>query len=104
MLVLAMQINQRAGSVTQCAGRDQCAVDVRPTSALRRHFPPHDQLAAVRRVEDRLDGRSVFSGADDVRRGAPADEEPDRADVRLHGADEPDERSVERLLVALDRA
>jgi adenylylsulfate kinase-like enzyme len=30
-------------------------------------------------------------------------EEPDRPDVRLHGADEPVERSVERLLEALDR-
>jgi bifunctional enzyme CysN/CysC len=29
-------------------------------------------------------------------------EEPDRPDVRLHGADEPVERSVERLLEALD--
>jgi bifunctional enzyme CysN/CysC len=31
-------------------------------------------------------------------------EEPDRPDVRLHGADEPVERSVERLLEALDRS
>ncbi len=30
-------------------------------------------------------------------------EEPDRPDVRLHGGDEPVERSVERLLEALDR-
>ena len=31
-------------------------------------------------------------------------EPPDRPDVRLHGADEPVERSVERLLEALDAA
>jgi adenylylsulfate kinase-like enzyme len=54
---------------------------------------PHGLYARARAGE--LPG---FTGV-----GAPY-EEPEHPDVRLHGADEPVEKSVERLLAALERS
>ena len=39
-----------------------------------------DDFGAVRPIEDRLDRGGVFAGADQVSRGAAADQQADRAD------------------------
>ena len=58
-------------SFAQRRARRERAVDERAAAALRGDLAADDQLAAVRRLEDRLDGRGVLAGPDEVgaRRG-----------------------------------
>ncbi len=80
MLVLPVQVDERAGELAQRAARDERAVDERAAASLRRDFPPHDDLAAVRGVEDGFDRGGFLAGAHELGRGAPADEQADGAD------------------------
>ncbi len=87
MLVLAVEVDERAGEIAQRGARDERAVDERAAPSLRRHFPPNDDLAAVGGVEDRLDGRGLLTRAHEFGGGAAADEESDGShEDRLAGA------------------
>jgi hypothetical protein len=70
----------------QRGGGDERAVDERAAASLRRDFAAHDHFPAER-LEYGLDGSGVFTGANEVRAGASADEQPDGADEnRFAGA------------------
>ena len=70
----------------QRAGGRQRAVDERAAAALRGDLAADEQLFAAA-LEDRFDGRGVLAGADEVARGAAAEQQADGLDEdRLAGA------------------
>ena len=77
MLVLPVDVDQLADGLAQRRGRDELAVDEGAAPALRGDFTADDQLAAVRRVDHRLDHRGFGACPDEVGRGAAAEEEAD---------------------------
>ena len=80
VLVLPVEVDERAGEVAQRGARREGAVDERAASSLRRHFPAHDDLATVGSVEDGLDRSGFLAGAHELGRGAAAHEQADGAD------------------------
>ena len=80
VLVLAVQIDERAGGLAERRAGDERAVDEGPAAPLRRDFAADDHFAAVGLLEDRLDGRGLLAGPDELGAGASADEQSDRAD------------------------
>ena len=80
VLVLAVQLDEVGRHLAQHRGGGQRAVDERPAPPGCGDLPADQDLAAVRPLEDRLDGRGVGAGADQVGRGAAAQQEPDRFD------------------------
>ena len=80
VLVLAVQVHQRQDRLPQAPGRRQGAVEKRAAAALRGHLTAGDDLVPVRRFEDRLNGGAFLTGAHQVGRRAPADEQADGFD------------------------
>ena len=80
VLVLPMEVDERAGELAQRGARHEGAVDERAASSLRRHFPAHDDLAAVGGVEDGFDRSGFLAGAHELGRGAAADEQANGAE------------------------
>ena len=80
VLVLPVQIDERAGGLAQRRARDERAVDEGAAASLRRDLAADDHLAAVRLLEHRLDGGGLFAGPDELGAGAAADEQADGAD------------------------
>jgi len=79
VLVLTVEIDERARGLTERRARDQCAVDEGPAAPLRRHFAADDHFPAVGFFEHRLDGRGLLTGPHELGACAPADEQADRA-------------------------
>jgi hypothetical protein len=61
MLVLPVQIDQRADCFPEGRRRDQLTVEEGPAPTLCRDFTSHYQLGAGRRVDDSLDYRCFFA-------------------------------------------
>ncbi len=84
MLVLPVQLHEPGGEFLERRRGGQRAGDERPAPALDGDLAAHDDLARrtalVREVEYRFDDRHVLTGAHEVRRGAPAEEQPHRLD------------------------
>ena len=80
VLVLPVEVDERAGEVAQRAARHERAVDERAASSLRRHFPAHDDFATVGGVEHGFDRGGFLAGAHELGRGAAADEQADGAE------------------------
>src|SRR5688572_12520531 len=81
MLVLAVHLDELVRQLAERARGGERAVDERSAAALVRDLPSHDRLAAVGALEDCLDGGLRFARADEIRRGAGAEQE-------THGLDE----------------
>ena len=80
MFVLAVQLDQPIRQILERRGGGQRAVDEGAAAALRGDLAAHDQLAAVFGFEDRFDGGDVFAGANQILRGASAEQQADRLD------------------------
>ena len=78
VLVLTVQIDQRRAELAQRGRRRERVVDERAAAALRGDLAPHDDFAAVGPLEDRLDGRDLLAGPDEVGARPPADQQVDR--------------------------
>jgi hypothetical protein len=87
VLVLPVQVHEPGPELAERTCGDQRAVDEGPAPALRGHLAPHEQLAAVLGVEQRLHDRRLLPGSHQLGRGPPAEEEADCLDEdRLAGA------------------
>ena len=80
VLVLPVEVDERAGEVAQRAARHERAIDECAAASLRRHFPAHDDLATVGGVEHGFDRRGFLAGAHELGRGAAADEQANGAE------------------------
>ena len=80
VFVLAMQFDQPVGEVLECAGGGQRSGDEGPAAALRGDFAADDDLLPPSVFEDGFDGGQLLAGADQILRGAAAEEEPDGFD------------------------
>ena len=78
VLVLAVQIDEGPGGFAQRRAGDERAVDEGAAAPLRGHLAADDHFAAVRLLEDRLDGRGLLAGSDQVGAGAAADQQARR--------------------------
>ena len=86
VLVLAVELDEAAGQLLERAGGRERAVDERAAAPLRGDLAADEQLLAAA-LEDGLDGGGVLAGADEVARGAAAEQQSDGLDEnRLAGA------------------
>src|SRR5439155_19169464 len=77
VLVLSVQIDQRASGVAQRGAGDERAVHEGAAPSLRRHLAAHDHLASVGGLENGLDGGRLFARPDEVGGRAPSHPQPD---------------------------
>ena len=79
VFVLPVQLHQPGGQVLERGGRGERARHERAAPALRGNLAADDHLVAAG-LEDGFDDGEVLAGADEIRRGAAAEEQPDRFD------------------------
>ena len=80
VLVLPVELDEVARRFAQHRGGRQRAVDERPAAALRRDLPADQHLAAVRPLRRPPRRSRLLAGPDQIRRGAAAQQQPDRSD------------------------